>query len=124
MMTGGRRAEFRVLGTLDVRCGAEEIAVPIGRQRAILAALLLRINRTVSINELTEMVWEDVQPSNSRGTIQKYIMRLRRALAGTDGVIRTEPNGYRLDLCPEQTDLGTFANLAEQGKVASKGGDH
>jgi DNA-binding SARP family transcriptional activator len=124
MMTGGRRAEFRVLGTLDVRCGAKEIAVPIGRQRAILAALLLRINRTVSINELTEMVWEDAQPSNSRGTIQKYIMRLRRVLAGTDVVIRTEPNGYRLDLCPERTDLGTFTDLVEQGKLASKVGDH
>lgn len=112
-----------MLGPLEVRGGTKEIAVPAGKLRALLATLALRMNRTVSIDELAEMVWEDVRPVDSRSTLQKYVMRLRRLLGDTDAAIRTEPNGYRLELPPEQSDLGRFTWLVEEGKRVARSGD-
>lgn len=49
--------EFRVLGPLQVSCDGAEITVPAGKQRALLAALLLRASRVVSTMELVRWIW-------------------------------------------------------------------
>jgi len=41
--------EFCLLGPLAVRCGGTVVAVPPGKQRALLAALLLSAGRAVSL---------------------------------------------------------------------------
>lgn len=43
--------EFCLLGPLTVRCGGTALTVPRGSQRAVLAALLLRANRVVSVDQ-------------------------------------------------------------------------
>ena len=39
--------EFCLLGPLEVRCGGAPVPVPRGKQRAVLAALLLNAGRVV-----------------------------------------------------------------------------
>ena len=48
--------EFCVLGPLVVRAGAAPVRVPRGKQRAVLAALLMAAGRVVSLDELIEML--------------------------------------------------------------------
>lgn len=114
---------FRVLGSLEVEQGGQLVPVAPGKQRVVLAALLLQLNRTVSIAELSDALWDGVPPADGRGTVQKYVMRLRHALAGTGTAIHTEPGGYRLELLPGQLDLERWEGLVEQGTNAVRGGD-
>jgi DNA-binding SARP family transcriptional activator len=114
---------FRVLGSLEVEQGGQQVPVAPGKQRIVLAALLLQANRPVSIAELTETLWDGLPPADGRGTVQKYVMRLRRALAATGTVIHTESDGYRIEVLPGQLDLHRSDALVEQGIHAARGGD-
>ncbi|WP_344163506.1 AfsR/SARP family transcriptional regulator [Kribbella yunnanensis] len=103
--------EFRILGPLEVLRADRPIAVPAAKQRVVLAALLLRANQVVAIEELIDRLWQDDMPPDARATAQAYVMRLRRVLGETDrssGIIRTESGGYRLTIAPEQLDLLRF----------------
>ncbi len=114
---------FRVLGSLEVKQSEQLVPVAPGKQRTVLAALLLQANRPVSIAELTETLWDGLPPADGRGTVQKYVMRLRRALAATGTVIHTESDGYRIEVLPGQLDLQRSDALVEQGTQAARGGE-
>jgi DNA-binding SARP family transcriptional activator len=72
--------EFGLLGPLTVRCGGTALAVPQGRQRAALAALLLRGNRAVPTDDLAEALWGADLPPSARVSVQNYVMQLRSTL--------------------------------------------
>ncbi|TQM39144.1 AfsR/SARP family transcriptional regulator [Pseudonocardia cypriaca] len=91
---------------------------PRGKQRTLLAVLLLDANRTVPIRELADKLWNDDTPADPRSTIQKYVMRLRRALAGTGSAIVTEADGYRIEVAPGRLDLQAFDHLLERAAEA------
>ncbi|MDX8037548.1 BTAD domain-containing putative transcriptional regulator [Lentzea sp. BCCO 10_0856] len=109
------RVEYRVLGPLEVLLDGEPVAVPAGRGRVLLAMLLLRANRFVSVDELVERVWEGAPPELGRAhkTLQTVVMRLRQAL-GAANCVRTERGGYLAEIEPEQLDLARFRTLVEQ----------
>lgn len=72
---------FEFLGPLQVVDDAGDarlIAAP--RQRVLLAALLLRANHPVPVEELAEVVWDGTPRSKAVATIHTYVMRLRHAL--------------------------------------------
>ncbi|MCA1654928.1 MAG: AAA family ATPase, partial [Pseudonocardiaceae bacterium] len=115
---------------MEVRLGDEAIALRAGKQRVVLATLLLRANQTVTIDELIDRLWRDDVPQNARGTVQKYVMRLRRHLGrhgfggdGTQTGIHTQPGGYRLELHPGQSDLEAFRSLIDDAARAATDGD-
>jgi DNA-binding SARP family transcriptional activator/Tfp pilus assembly protein PilF len=108
--------EFRVLGPVRVLDGDRIVPVAAGRVRALLAVLLLRANKVVTVQELTEHVWDD-PPGNPRAAIQTYVLRLRQALG--DGVVHTDHRGYRIELDPEQLDLTRFRLLVDRAARAT-----
>ncbi|MGW4114161.1 BTAD domain-containing putative transcriptional regulator [Actinosynnema sp. NPDC004786] len=109
---------FAVLGPLEVWRGGERVAVPAGRVRVLLATLLLRANRTVSVDDLVERLWDDVpNPRRVRATLQMVVTRLRQAL-GDANVVRTRTNGYLADVPPGALDLHRFRDLADRGRHA------
>jgi DNA-binding SARP family transcriptional activator len=114
--------QFRLLGPLEIESEGGPIPVPSGRQRVLLALLLLRSDQPVPVRELSEKLWDSRAPVNPRGTVQKYVMRLRRALAPTGSVIHTEADGYRLEVLPGQVDVNGFAEMLEHGVRAAKEG--
>lgn len=120
----GEGNSYRVLGPLEVEHDGHAVALHAAKQRVLLAGLLLRANRTVSVPELTDMLWGPVPPTDARGVVQKYVMRLRRTLemGGSSG-IRTEPDGYRIDLARDQLDLARYDALLEESGAARAAGD-
>jgi DNA-binding SARP family transcriptional activator len=117
---------YRVLGPLEIVVDGHVVPIDAGKQRTVLAALLLQANRTVSFDELTEKLWDGDEPRNIRSTVRKYVMRLRRLLAAAglaDDVIRTEPDGYRVVVTPGQLDLDHFAALSHEWERAVQAGD-
>lgn len=113
------RVEYRVLGPLEVLLDGEPVAVPAGRGRVLLATLLLRANRFVSVDELVERVWEGEPPDHDRAhkTLQTVVMRLRQAL-GEANCVRHDRGGYLAEIEPEQLDLNRSRSLVELGEFA------
>ncbi|GAA2826549.1 AfsR/SARP family transcriptional regulator [Crossiella cryophila] len=105
--------EFRLLGPTEVRQDGTPLPTLAGKHRTVLAALLLRPGRPVSIAELTAQVWEE-PPRNPKNALQTYIRRLRAALP--EPVLRTTGTGYQADVPADSVDLHRFrALLAKAG---------
>lgn len=116
------RVEFGVLGPLLVRCCAARLQIPPGKQRALLAALLLAADQVVSHDALIDTLWGADPPPSARVSLQNHIKRLRRSLAGCDR-IGTERRGYLIQVLPGELDLREFEELARVGRVAARARD-
>jgi DNA-binding SARP family transcriptional activator/tetratricopeptide (TPR) repeat protein len=120
-MSYDRNVEFRVLGPLDVR--AEGGAVDLGgpRQRAVLAALLVRANEVATVEYLTGAVWES-PPATPESNLRTYVSGLRQRFrqAGDERErLSTRPGGYFLAVDPGELDLAKFHELTDAGDAAS-----
>ncbi|OJF12654.1 AfsR/SARP family transcriptional regulator [Couchioplanes caeruleus] len=105
---------FGILGPLTITDGDVEVAVTAGRDRTVLAMLLLHEGRIVSLHELIDAVWENDPPATARGQLQTCVSRLRRLLA--PGVIRTDPAGYGIVLVAHELDLHLFIRLTTRAR--------
>lgn len=113
--------EFGLLGPLVVRCGGLTVPVPRGKQRAVLAALLLNANQTVSLDSLAEALWGLETPPSARVTVQNYVKRLRILLGQAHRTrISTEPRGYRMHVKPGELDVSRFGALAHATLAAAR----
>ncbi|MEQ4306225.1 BTAD domain-containing putative transcriptional regulator [Plantactinospora sp. B6F1] len=117
--------ELRVLGPLDVRHAG--VSVPLGgpRQRAVLAALLLRANEVVTGQYLTEVVWE-TPPVSPESNIRTYVAGLRQRLqqAGADASrLVTDAGGYLFRVLPGELDIETFSHLVTRARQAQDDGE-
>ncbi|GAA3862612.1 hypothetical protein GCM10022243_31390 [Saccharothrix violaceirubra] len=116
---------FRLLGALDVRDATGAVVFVGPRQRAILAALLLRANEVASVGYLADAAWE-VLPAKPHSNVRTYISGLRRRLGdgpGSGERLLTRPGGYVLRVAPAELDLTVFEELAGQGERAMLSGD-
>src|SRR4051794_6082488 len=109
---------FRVLGSLEVA----DAQIRAAKHRILLATLLLRANRPVSIAEIAERLWGNDLPEHPRRTIQIYVVRLRRELGNSD-LIDAQPDGYRIRVADEQLDVTAFGALLGKADAARKSGD-
>jgi DNA-binding SARP family transcriptional activator/tetratricopeptide (TPR) repeat protein len=105
---------FGILGPLSVTDGAREIAVTAGRDRVVLATLLLRPGRIVAVDELIDALWADDPPATARGQLQTCVSRLRRTLP--QGTILTDPAGYGISPDPDDLDAAVFARLIDAAR--------
>jgi len=114
---------FAVLGPVRAWRGGAELDLGHPKQRAVLAALLVRQGTQVTLEELIDGLWGDEAPATAAKVIRSYVYQLRLALgrAGT-GHIKTAGGGYALDAGP-QLDLGRFAGLVAQARRARADGD-
>jgi DNA-binding SARP family transcriptional activator len=115
--------EFSLLGPLAVRCGEKMLTVPRGKQRVLLAALLLDANKVVSMSALSEAMWGTEAPPSAEMTIRNYVKRLRQVLlpAGP-GRISTHPRGYSIQVEPAELDLTRFTDLLTRALAAGRAG--
>jgi DNA-binding SARP family transcriptional activator len=60
---------FGLLGQVAARCGDVNIAIPAGKQRVLLAALLLRANRIVPCDELADAMWGTAVPPSAEASL-------------------------------------------------------
>jgi DNA-binding SARP family transcriptional activator len=113
--------EFGILGALEVRDGDQTIPIGGGKQRALLALLIMNANETVSVDRLVEELWGERAPATAAKVVQNHVSRLRRAFA--DGLLVTRGSGYAIELTPGQLDLDRFEELLEEGREALDSGD-
>ncbi|GAB2965763.1 tetratricopeptide repeat protein [Amycolatopsis acidiphila] len=115
--------EFRVLGPLEARGDDGPVELGGPRQRAVLAALLLRANSPLSLGELSAAVWDE-PPDAAGSNLRTYVARLRRLLRTSSGSrLLTTHAGYQLVLEPGELDLEVFSGHVEQAKQSLAAGD-
>jgi DNA-binding SARP family transcriptional activator len=120
ILMGDRMLEFAVLGPMTVTAGGTPVSAP-AKQRAVLAALLLRANRVVSTESIAEELWDADPPATARNTTQGYVNRLRRVLPV--GRLITRAPGYLLEVHAGELDLDRFTRLYDRARLAAGRGD-
>lgn len=103
---------FALLGPVEVRVDGRELPLAHGKQRDLLALLLLRANRVVTTDELIHRLWPDKRPDNAVNALHTHVLRLRRGLRGTVGErIETRAPGYRIYVAAGELDLEEYRRL-------------
>ena len=110
--------EFRILGSFEV-CddSGRGVKLPAGRERALLAVLLLRRGEVVSTDALVDALWGEAPPSTATKALQGYVSHLRRLLDEADRgrALETQPPGYFLRVDADRVDAFRFEALAARG---------
>src|ERR1700737_2947737 len=116
--------QFRILGPLDVRHEGRPLAVGSGRQRVLLALLLLRYNQVVSTERMRDELWGSDVPESAPNAIQVYIAGLRRAIeperargSPSERLVTRGP-GYMLRLADNELDLPQFDRMVDEARQA------
>ncbi len=119
--------DFRILGPLEVTFNARRVPVAAGKQRVLLATLLLSANRVVPLEELIERLWDGDPPRCPRGALHTNMTRLRQALHrhrdGQGDVVTTSAAGYGIEIPRSRLDLIRFRELVDEARAAGKTGD-
>ena len=113
--------DFRILGPLEALDEGRVVRLGGTKQRALLAVFLLHPNETLGTDRLIDELWGERAPATAAKTVQVYISRLRKALAGAqddgpEGVVATREHGYELELDPERLDAQRFERLVGEGR--------
>jgi DNA-binding SARP family transcriptional activator/tetratricopeptide (TPR) repeat protein len=117
------QTEFCLLGPLTVRHSGVAVAIPSGKQRSVLASLLLSAGRVVSHSEIAEALWGLGSPPSADVSIRNYVRRLRQILqdAGLDRIL-TRPGGYLIRVEADELDLTRFERLVADAQAATRAG--
>jgi DNA-binding SARP family transcriptional activator/tetratricopeptide (TPR) repeat protein len=117
------RVEFGLLGPVVVHCQGAEVPIAQGRQRVLLAALLLDADRLLTKGHLIEVLWGAAPPASALAALHNQIKRLRDALGKTGGDrIQTRPGGYLIHLEPGELDVARMQDLLASARAAVRGG--
>ena len=115
--------EFEILGPLRVSVGGRVLDPGGGKQRLLLACLLVRANRVVSLDRLIDELWGERPPRDAAAAVHSYVSRLRRALEpdrsaeGAGRLVRVSP-GYVLRVGDDEVDAFRFERLYREGRRA------
>ncbi|KRF46820.1 hypothetical protein ASG96_01990 [Terrabacter sp. Soil810] len=94
-----------------------------GRERLVLALLLVGADRLVPTEQLIDSLWNEPPPT-ARQQLQNLIARLRRRLVAHDpGLVTTRPFGYELRMTRHSLDLAEFRSLCTQARAQRAAGD-
>ncbi len=113
--------EYRILGPLEVVADEQVLDLGGRRQRAVLAALVLRANEVVSVDLLVEDVWGASPPPTAVKAVQGHVSALRKQL-GIER-IRTTTGGYILTLEDGELDADRFAQLVDEARSRNAAGE-
>jgi Bacterial transcriptional activator domain len=112
--------EFRLLGDVEARLDELRLEIGHARQRCVLVALLVDMNRPVPADQLIDRVWADHPPHRARNALAGYLSRLRQLLADAEEVqISREPGGYVLIADALSVDVHRFRHLASQARATA-----
>ncbi|MEU8887205.1 BTAD domain-containing putative transcriptional regulator [Streptomyces sp. NPDC048442] len=113
--------EFRLLGAVSVTTEAGELPLGPAKRRSVLAALLLRPNTAVPVDQLIDTIWDETPPAHARTVVQGHVSRLRALLndgeAAAYGVeLATRGRAYVLQMSESLLDAHRFDELVQLAK--------
>ncbi len=106
----------RILGPLEVLVEGTRLEIPGGKQRELLALLLIHANEVVSSDRLVDELWGASPPASATKTLQALVSRLRGTLGASAEALQTHGQGYRLVVGDGQLDAGVFREGLEEGR--------
>ena len=115
-MAGGD-CSFGVLGPLVLEREGQPIALPSGRQRSLLALLLLAGGVPLSRDRLIDELWGERPPASAVSALHVHLSKLRLLL---DGLLVLEPAGYALQRGGFDVDVWRFDALVDQAAAEPK----
>ncbi|MDH6710887.1 DNA-binding SARP family transcriptional activator/tetratricopeptide (TPR) repeat protein [Kitasatospora sp. MAA19] len=121
--------DFRLLGSVAaVAADGRELPVGSVKRRSLLAMLLLNPGAPVTVDRLTEAVWDEEPPRHARTVIQNHVSGLRALLAahGAPAVgveLVTDGGAYLLRVPELAVDTGRFEHLLQSARSLRAAGD-
>ncbi len=118
------QVRLQILGPLRVWRGDVELETGPRQQARLLAILLARAGRPVSVGELIEMIWGEAVPRSALNTLHKYVGALRHLLEPglpprrTGSYLQRRGDGYLCTAGPGTLDLVVFRTQLMQARVA------
>ena len=105
---------FGVLGPLTFQRDGQPLPLPSGRQRSLLALLLMAGGVPLSRDRLIDELWGEHPPASAVSALHVHLSKLR-ALLGE--LIVLEPAGYSLAPGSFEVDVWRFDELVEQARA-------
>ena len=112
--------EFRILGPLEATDDTGPVNLASGKQKALLALLLLHADRVVPAARIVDDLWGEDVPASAAKMVQISVSLLRKHVP--QGLIETRSPGYRLSLDGHTLDLRAFESLHATGREALAAG--
>jgi predicted ATPase/DNA-binding SARP family transcriptional activator len=103
-----------VLGPLELERDGRAVPLPSGRQRTLLALLLMARGAPVSRDRLIDELWGERPPASAVSALHVHLSKLRDLLG--DLLVR-EPSGYSLRAGQFELDCAQFDALVEQARA-------
>jgi DNA-binding SARP family transcriptional activator len=112
---------FRLLGPVEMCVDGRRVPLT-AKQRALLAVLLTSPNAAVSVEHITDALWDDDPPASAAARVRALVAELRRAI-GPSGpeIVLTRNPGYLVVVGPGELDTESSASLVEEAETAWKG---
>lgn len=109
---------FNILGPFEVLDRDRPLHLGSPKQRAVLAMLVVEVNRVVSVDRLVDQLWGEDPPRRAVGSLHAYVSNLRRILeqdraprAAARTLVSRDP-GYCLAVDANDVDAVQFEALA------------
>lgn len=103
---------FRLLGEVGADRDGRPVDVGHARQRAVLAVLLVEVNRAVPLDAIVDRVWGQDLPRSPKDAVYSYLSRLRSVAPIDRG-----RGGYVLTADPMTVDAHHFEHLTERARA-------
>jgi DNA-binding SARP family transcriptional activator len=111
---------FHVLGRVRVERNGAEVPLAGAQRRALLALLVVNLNRVVGMPSIAAALWPEREPVSAAGSTHVAVSRLRAALVPDDpdaasALVAWTGAGYRLVAEPNRSDLARFTRARDEG---------
>jgi DNA-binding SARP family transcriptional activator/predicted negative regulator of RcsB-dependent stress response len=112
--------DFKILGPVEITMGSARLELGGVRQQLVVATLLLRANKVVTMDRLLEAMYGEDLPPTARAQVQTSIFSLRRTFASCadEPVIVTHSHGYVIKVESGQFDKERFEELVSAARAA------
>lgn len=97
---------IRLFGT--PRCDAVREAFFPSKGFALIAALILAPNQSLSRQHAASLLWENVEQKRALGNLRQLILRLQKLPNEDESILLTEGNDLKAGKLAQRTDLAIF----------------
>jgi DNA-binding SARP family transcriptional activator len=108
------RLSLRLLGGFLLQADGRPRPLPARKAQALLAYLAVRAGRAHARDTLTALLWADSGGRQARQSLRQTMVRLRRALAGSPGVLVVQGDTVLLDPGRLDVDVAAFERLVRR----------